>query len=151
MVISKGVRAFGIGFIVLSILIFIGGVGSLISNILNVAGLMANYLSKIPSIFDWIISIAGIFGGIILFFAGLFIIKNKNSSIKILNFASIIFMVHAILKIIESFREIFASEPGGLAVVTGSTSIAFNVFVVLFWIYVLWFFNRQKIKDQLIL
>ena len=112
---------------------------------------MANYLSKIPSIFDWIISIAGIFGGIILFFAGLFIIKNKNSSIKILNFASIIFMVHAILKIIESFREIFASEPGGLAVVTGSTSIAFNVFVVLFWIYVLWFFNRQKIKDQLIL
>jgi hypothetical protein len=151
MVRSKGVTAFGVIFIVLSILTFIGGVGSLISNILNAAGLMTDYLSSTPSIYDWIISVVGIIGGVILFFAGLFIIKNKASSIKILSFASVVFIFHAILKIVESFREIFTSENGGFAVITGSTSIAFNIFVVLFWIYVMWFFSRQKIKNQLTL
>lgn len=155
---TKGVTAFAVIFIIWSIITFIKGVSSLLSLIIytfllkskdtdNVFGYLFGSSGGSPTALNWAISSIGILAGVVLFLAGFFIIKNKISALMLVKNSAIVFIFNNILKIFEEYRRIvIASEDkyGSTTLYFSSLYIAFDIFAILFWVFIIWFFIRKS-------
>lgn len=150
---SKGVTAFAIYFIVWSIITFITSLGYIIYYILTrLIPKQAYYYGSqgLPTALEYTVEIVGVIGAVILFFAGFFMLKNKMSSLKILKSVIIVLILNNILAIIKNWIGVF--KPGSYGYYSAywsASKIAFDVFAILFWIFVFWFFSRESVKAQL--
>lgn len=155
---SKGVTAFAIYFIVFSAIIFIKSLGTLIFYLLRPTESPDNNLELFttsyaaPSVLEWLIHSLSVAATVVLFFTALYILRNKKSSIKLLSVSAISLIFINILQIINSWMDIRASAESALQVYTtyrSALGISFNVFAILFWVFVIWFFSRKSVKAQL--
>lgn len=157
---TKGIKAFAIYFIVWGIITFLSATGYIIYHVFITAIISPpSTMDQIPfssynppSALDWVTEGIGIISGIILFFAGLFILRAQPSSLPILKSALTLFIVNNILSIIEQVRKVLAIRGETYAVFSvygAAFKIAFYIFSVFFWTFIIWFFFRQSVRSQL--
>lgn len=145
MTITKGVRAFAIFFIIYGILRFIISIGLLIYSIFIIT-LYSNSekINTYLSIYTWTISIIVLLAAVFLFFSGYGILKSKLSSLKILFWASIFFIISNIFRITEGIIRIliFPMPPKSFYI------YGINIFSILFWVFIIYFFKKESTKSQ---
>ncbi|MBL7130443.1 MAG: hypothetical protein ISS45_03420 [Candidatus Omnitrophica bacterium] len=155
---SKGVRAFGIYFIVYSCLMFLARVTSvlyqLIQNIILASG-VSQHRYQLPlgslsySPFDAIVDFIGLGLTILVFFTALKVFKLTKlalTNVKMVCAIGVVYNLAAIIKDtikIVSYPEIIKWMSYKIA---GGISMCF--LSIGFWCFVFYFFNRSSIKEQ---
>ena len=150
---EKLVKSFGVYFIIFGCITFIYNFATLINNILIVTGKGALYGSSTLQVMDWVIPGISFIGAILLFLAGLSVVRLKDNSVMMVLIASLTFMLKQILNLSEDIRAIIQSSPdsgySGLLGYGVAFSISLHFFSLLFWVFVVIYFNRHAVKSLL--
>ncbi|OGX39881.1 MAG: hypothetical protein A2984_00150 [Omnitrophica WOR_2 bacterium RIFCSPLOWO2_01_FULL_41_12] len=157
--ISKGVRAFGIYFIVYSCGMFLERVGSILYHLIQnrimatAPSSQTDYYHRneifLYSTFDAIVDFIGLGLAIFVFFAALRILKISNrilTSIKVICIVGISYNIIAIIKDVIKILNYPANLEWRSWLLAGG--IATCILSICFWCFVFYFFNRTTIKEQ---
>jgi hypothetical protein len=148
--VSKGVKAFAIYFIVWAIIVFLSSFAALLYQIFLITGVFGESLySLLPALgfLDWARTLLGVLSAFLLFFAGLFVLKTKNTAIRWVLISSSVLIIKNIVNIVRVFKQILGAE-GSILASFSTYTISFYVFSILVWVFVMFFFSKESVKSQ---
>ena len=150
---EKLVKSFGVYFIIFGCITFIYNFATLINNVLIITGKGALYGPSTLHVMNWVIPGVSFIGAILVFLAGLSVVRLKDSSVMIVVIASLTFLLKQILNLSEDIRAIIQTSPdSGYLSLFGygvAFSISLHFFSLLFWVFVMIYFNRYAVKSLL--